>query len=307
MPDVKKKFNNRSNPRNKKGKRNAPREQRKEVFNKEAWKPQTEIGRKVKSGEIKDIGYILDAGINILEAEIVDVLLPDLGSELILIGQSRGKFGGGQRRVFRQTQKKTSEGNKPKFSTFAIVGNSDGYVGVGYGKSKETVPAREKAIRNAKLDIMKIRRGCGSWQCGCKEPHTIPYKVQGKSGSVIIQLMPAPKGTGLCVGGEIAKILTFAGIKDVWSKTLGKTKTRLNLIHATIKALKNLIEVKTRAEDIETLGIIEGAIAKKEEPKKEDFVDVIEEIKEVKKETIKKPKAKKKENEKTEPKEESKK
>ena len=81
--------------------------------------------------------------------EIVDILLPNLETDLLLIGQSKGKFGGGQRRVFRQTQKKTREGNKPKFSTIAIAGNKDGYVGIGYGKSKETVPAREKAFRSA--------------------------------------------------------------------------------------------------------------------------------------------------------------
>ncbi len=53
----------------------------------------------------------------------------------------------GSRRVFRQTQKKTKEGNKPKFSTYAVVGNKDGYVGLGFGKAKETVPAREKAVQ----------------------------------------------------------------------------------------------------------------------------------------------------------------
>ena len=62
-----------------------------------------------------------------MEAEILDVLMPNLTTELLLVGQSKGKFGGGQRRVFRQTQKKTREGNKPRFGTFAVVGNEDGY------------------------------------------------------------------------------------------------------------------------------------------------------------------------------------
>ena len=73
-------------------------------------------------------------------------------------------------------KKKTKEGNKPKFATIAVIGNKNGYVGLGYGKAKETVPAREKAIRNAKLSIMKIRRGCGSWECGCKEPHSLTFQ-----------------------------------------------------------------------------------------------------------------------------------
>lgn len=213
-------------------------------FDKEGWKPMTSLGKRVKNGEIVNIEQILDKRDKILEHQIVDILLPNLSTDLLLIGQSKGKFGGGAKRVFKQTQKKTQEGNKPKFATSAIVGNEDGYIGIGYGKSKETVPAREKAIRNAKLNIIKIRRGCGSWQCGCKEPHTIPFAVEGKCGSVIIKLVPAPRGTGLCVEGECQKMLKLAGIKDVWSKTLGQTKTKTNLVNACFTALKRLMEVK---------------------------------------------------------------
>ena len=160
-------------------------------FDKEAWKPKTSLGMKVKTGEIDNIDYILDNRFKILECEIVDILMPNLTTDLLLVGQSKGKFGGGQRRVFRQTQKKTQEGNKPKFGTLAIVGNEDGYVGIGYGKSKETVPASEKATRNAKQGIIKILRGCGSWQCGCKDPHSGPFAVEANCGSLIIWLIPA--------------------------------------------------------------------------------------------------------------------
>ena len=106
-------------------------------FDKETWKPRTSLGMRVKSGEIDNIDYILNNRLKILEHEVVDILMPNLMVDLLLVGQSKGKFGGGQRRVFRQTQKKTQEGNKPKFGTFAVVGNEDGYVGIGYGKSKE--------------------------------------------------------------------------------------------------------------------------------------------------------------------------
>ena len=213
-------------------------------FDKEGWKPKTSLGKKVKNEEITDIDQILDKRGKILEHEIVDVLLPNLSTDLLMIGQSKGKFGGGSRRVFKQTQKKTQEGNKPKFATFAIVGNEDGYIGIGYGKSKETVPAREKSIRNAKLNLINIRRGCGSWQCGCNDPHTIPFAVEGKCGSVVVKLIPAPRGTGLCIEEECKKILKLAGIKDIWSKTLGQTKTKINLVNACFKALKKLMEMK---------------------------------------------------------------
>ncbi|MFH0868463.1 MAG: 30S ribosomal protein S5 [Candidatus Woesearchaeota archaeon] len=228
-------------------------------FDKESWKPKTLLGMKVKTGEIDNIDYILDNRFKILEHEIVDVLMPNLITDLLLVGQAKGKFGGGQRRVFRQTQKKTQEGNKPKFGTLAIVGNENGYVGIGYGKSKETVPAREKAIRTAKQNIIKILRGCGSWQCGCKNPHSVPFAIEGKCGSVTIKLIPAPQGTGLCVEKECAKVLKIAGIRDVWSHTFGKTNTKINLIHACFDALKKLMDIKLQKETAENLGVVEGA------------------------------------------------
>lgn len=231
---------------------------KKGAFEKEAWKPKTSLGMKVKNGEVNDIDYILDKRIKILEPEIIDSLLPNLTTDLLMVGQAKGKFGGGQKRVFKQTQKKTQEGNKPKFATFAVIGNEDGYIGVGYGKSKETVPAREKAIRQAKLNIIKIRRGCGNWRCGCGDAHTVPFKVTGKCGSVEMTLIPAPKGTGLKVEKECQKILKFAGIKDVWSRTEGQTRSKLNLLYACFEALQKLMQFKLNSKAAETLSVVEG-------------------------------------------------
>lgn len=219
----------------------------KKEFEKEAeiekWVPKTELGKAVKNGKIKDIEEIFEKNLKILEPEIVDKLLPDMEIELINIGQAKGKFGGGKRRPWKQTQKKTAEGNIPTFACIVVTGNKNGYVGLGYGKAKETVPAKEKAIRMAKLNIMKVKRGCGSFDCTCNEPHSIPFKVEGKVGSTIIKLMPAPKGTGLVVDDECKKILKLAGIKDIYSKTFGQTRTKINLAKACILALKKLKEI----------------------------------------------------------------
>lgn len=228
--------------------------------NTEAWVPKTEIGKKVKTGEITHIDEILDAGKKILEFQMVDILFPALDSDLLMIGQSKGKFGGGKRRAFRQTQKKTKEGNKPKFTTYAIIGNRDGYVGMGYGKAKETVPAREKAFRNAKLNMFKIRRGCGSWECNCKTPHSVPYKVTAKCGSVEVTLIPAPKGTGLAIEKECGKILQLAGIKDVWSKIIGQSNTKINTIKACEMALKNLMTTRIDYDTKQKLSFTDGKI-----------------------------------------------
>ena len=233
------------------------REQPEKSF--ENWVPKTEIGRKVKSGEIKNIDEILGAGRRILEPEIVDTLLKT-EQELLLIGQAKGKFGGGQLRVFRQTQKKTREGNKPKFATYAVVGDRNGHVGVGYGKSKETVPAREKAYAQARINMLLLRRGTGSWEDQSTEPHSIPFAVEGKCGSYKIRLMPAPKGKGLICDKEVAKILELAGIKNVWSKSFGQKKNKINVIKATMQALRKLSQLSVQEKHREKLAITEGSV-----------------------------------------------
>ena len=233
-------------------------------FDKNTWNPKTTLGMKVKRGEVTHIDQILDARDRILEAEIVDAIMPNLKTELLMIGQAKGKFGGGQARVFKQTQKKTKEGNKPNFSTFALVGNEDGYIGMGYGKAKETVPAREKSIRNAKLNIIKIRRGNGTWQDSGNVPNTIPFIVKGKCGSIRVTLMPAPRGTGLCISSEAKKIMQLAGIKDIWSKIEGRTHTKTNVLRACFEAMKQLMEIKVRPEDEKALNMVEGSLVKVE-------------------------------------------
>ena len=207
-----------------------------------SWSPKTKIGKLVKEKKITDIGEII-ADNKILEPEIVDSLL-SLKSEFLNIGQSKGKFGGGKRRIWKQTQRKTAESNVPSFSCLAVVGNEDGFVGIGLGKAKETLPAREKALREAKLNIIKVRRGCGSFDCSCNEHHSIPFKVDGKCGSVKIVLIPAPQGTSLVTGSECKKILSLAGIKDIYSMTFGQTRTTINLAQACMSALKKTSETK---------------------------------------------------------------
>lgn len=206
----------------------------------ESWIPKTAIGKLVKDKKIKDIDEIINK--TILEDQIIDSLI-NIESDLLGIGQSKGKFGGGKRRAWKQTQRKTEEGNIPTFACLAVVGDKKGHVGVGFGRAKETLPSRTKAVRKAKLNIIKIKRGCGSFDCICDEKHSIPFKVEGKCGSSKVVLHPAPQGTGLVIGDECKKILSLAGIEDIYSKTFGQTKSTVNLAKACINALK-----KTNAE-----------------------------------------------------------
>lgn len=206
----------------------------------EDWRPKTKLGKLVKSGKIKDLDEALKY--KVLEAGIIDTLTK-VQSEILNIGQAKGKFGGGKRRAWKQTQRKTKEGNVPTFSCMCVVGNGAGYIGIGYGRAKETLPARAKALRKAKLDLRKIKLGCASFDCTCGEPHTVPFVVEGKAGSCRVKLMPAPQGTGLVVGDELKKILKVAGIKDVYSVTKGKVRTTVNLAKACMNALEKTKEM----------------------------------------------------------------
>jgi small subunit ribosomal protein S5 len=87
------------------------------------------------------------------------------------------------------------------------------------------------------MNVIGIKRGCGSWECGCGLGHTVPFEVKGKTGSVEVRLLPAPRGLGIASGGTAKKVLEIAGIKDVWTKVSGETRTTLNFAKATFNAL----------------------------------------------------------------------
>jgi small subunit ribosomal protein S5 len=204
------------------------------------WKPKTQLGKDVFEGRIKEIDEILKSGKRIIEPEIVDVLLPNLKNELILIGGRTGKGGGKQRIPVKITAAMHRSGRRFTMNALVIVGDENGLVGISKASAVETRAAIDKAIRKAKMNIIRVKRGCGSWECGCGGEHSIPYKVEGKSGSVRVILMPAPKGLGLVADKESQKLLRLAGIKDVWVKTFGNTGMRINLMTAVYNALKNL-------------------------------------------------------------------
>jgi small subunit ribosomal protein S5 len=188
------------------------------------WEPRTELGRLVKEGKIRTIDEIFANNYIIKEPEIVDILLPGLKQELLAVNI---------------VQRQTHAGERSQFRAVVAVGNEDGYVGVGVGKAKQVRQAIEKAVREAKLNIIPVRRGCGSWKCSCDEPHSVPFVVRGKAGSVEVTLIPAPKGVGL-VAGDVAKVvLRLAGIRDVWTQTRGETRTTLNFAMAVYNALRN--------------------------------------------------------------------
>jgi small subunit ribosomal protein S5 len=168
------------------------------------------------------------------------MLVPNLKNEVILIGGRTGKGGGIERIPVKITAKMHRSGRRFRMNAFVVVGNEDGLVGIGKGSALEARDAINKAMQKAKLNIIKVKRGCGHWECGCGEEHSIPFKTKGKCSSVRVELLPAPKGVGIVANDESKKIFRLAGIKDVWMKTFGNTGMRINLITAIYNALKNL-------------------------------------------------------------------
>jgi len=187
------------------------------------WIPLTGIGKAVASGQITSIDQVLESGKPIKEVEIVDTFLPDLVDEVLDI---------------TMVQRMTDSGRRVKFRTVVVVGNRNGYIGFGQGKDAQVGNAITKAIKDAKLNLIKVNRGCGSWECGCSLDHSIPIQVTGKAGSVRVTLKPAPQGIGLVTGDIAKKVLALAGIRDIWGFSSGETRTTINFAKATFNALK---------------------------------------------------------------------
>lgn len=209
------------------------------------WVPKTELGRRVKSGQITSMSAALHTGLPVREPEIVDILLPGIEDDVIDVNM---------------VQRMTDSGRRVRFRVTSVVGNRDGFVGLGQARGKEVGPTIRAAIDAAKLNVIEVRRGCGSWECGCKRPHTVPFEVLGKAGSTEIVLKPSPQGVGLATGAVPRQVLALAGIQDVWSFARGQTKTTINFAKATYNALAATSKVRVLPAVKERLAIREGSV-----------------------------------------------
>lgn len=201
--------------------------------NLETWVPKTRLGKLIQEGKVSSIEEVFLSGIKISEPQIVDALLPDLQEEVININL---------------VQKQTDAGEKSRFKAIVCVGNRDGYLGLGQGKAGQVRNAIEKAAADARLNIVPIKRGCGSWECGCGRGHSVPFQIEGKCGSVRVVVVPGPRGLGI-VASEIAKVIMgLAGVKDMWTRTYGSTRTIPSFACAVFDALKKTYNLITPAD-----------------------------------------------------------
>ncbi|KAH3866821.1 hypothetical protein DPMN_029944 [Dreissena polymorpha] len=122
-----------------------------------------------------------------------------------------------------------------KKMAFVAVGDHNGHVGLGVKCSKEVATAIRGAIILAKLSVIPVRRGY--WGNKIGTPHTVPCKVTGKCGSVLVRLIPAPRGTGIVSAEVPKKLLHMAGIEDCYTAARGCTATLGNFAKATFAAI----------------------------------------------------------------------
>ena len=201
----------------------------KNEFDASAWTPKSQVGKKVKAGEITSLEEIFSLGKPILESEIIDYLLPTLESETLEI---------------KNTQRMTDCGRKMQFRAVVIVGDKNGHVGIGTGKSEEVRPAIESASKNARRNIISVPRGSGSWEDTLKAPHSVPIRADGKNGSVEVSIKPAPRGVGVAANPIVRKVLYYAGVKNAWSFSRGRTRNIYNMAMATLNALSSLSSMR---------------------------------------------------------------
>ena len=148
--------------------------------------------------------------------------------------------------VTRRVSKTVKGGRIMRFAAVVVVGDQNGHVGYGLGKSAEVPEAIRKAIEDAKKNMITV----------AVKGTSIPHEIVGEYGAARVLLKPAAEGTGVIAGGTVRAVLDMAGIRDIRAKSL-RSNNKINVVKATfegLRALRSAEEVaKTRGKAVEEL------------------------------------------------------
>lgn len=137
--------------------------------------------------------------------------------------------------VTRRVSKTVKGGRIMRFAAVVVVGDGNGHVGYGLGKSAEVPEAIRKAIEDAKKNMITV----------ALKGTSVPHEVIGEFGAARVLIKPAPEGTGIIAGGTVRAVLDLAGIKDIRAKSL-RSNNKINVVKATFEGLRAL----RSAEDV---------------------------------------------------------